>query len=234
MKLSLIIPAYNEEKRILSPLNTFYDFFYKKLGKDFEIIVVPNNCKDNTLGVVEKFKKGKSNIKILNIPGYSGKGGAVIEGFKLATGDLIGFIDADESTSVNEFNKLYENIDSLDGIIASRRMKGARIHPKRTFKQEFGSFLFNKFTNILFDLKFKDTQCGAKLFKKEVVSLLINHSTQKDWMFDVDLLYLCKKKNFKIKEYPIFWSDSEGSKLILKEQLIALLNLLKYRINSHL
>ncbi len=232
MKLSLIIPAYNEEKRILIPLNSFYDFFHKKLGKEFEIIVVPNNCKDNTLGVVKEFAKNKDNIKVLNIPGYSGKGGAVIEGFRLATGDLIGFADADESTSVHEFNKLYNNIGFFDGIIASRRMKGAKIHPKRTFKQEFGSFLFNKFTNILFNLKFKDTQCGAKLFKKEVVSFLINNATQKDWMFDVDLLYLCKKKHFKIKEYPIFWSDSEGSKLILKEQLIALLNLVKYRFKS--
>jgi len=234
MKLSLVIPAYNEEKRILQPLNSFYDFFHKKLGEEFEIIVVPNNCKDNTLGVVEKFAKGKNNVRILNISGYSGKGGAVIEGFRLATGDLIGFVDADESTNVNEFNKLYDNISYFDGIIASRRMKGARIHPKRKIKQELGSFLYNKLANLLFDLKFKDTQCGAKIFKKEVVSFLVKHSTQKDWMFDVDLLYLCKKKNFKIKEYPIFWSDSEGSKLILKEQLIALLNLVKYRINSHL
>ncbi|MBS3078617.1 glycosyltransferase [Candidatus Pacearchaeota archaeon] len=229
MKLSIIIPAYNEEKRILSPLNSFYNFFNKKLGKEFEVIVVPNNCKDNTLNVVKDFAKDKKNIVIFNINKYSGKGGAVIQGFKLAKGDLIGFVDADESTSVIEFNKLYENINSFDGIIASRQMKGAKIHPKRTFKQEFGSFLFNRFTNLLFNLKFKDTQCGAKLFKKNVVSFLIKHSTQKDWMFDVDLLYLCKKKKFRIREYPIFWSDSDGSKLILKEQLIAILNLIKYR-----
>jgi len=102
MKLSIIIPAYNEEKRILSPLNSFYNFFNKKLGKEFEVIVVPNNCKDNTLNVVKDFAKDKKNIVIFNINKYSGKGGAVIQGFKLAKGDLIGFVDADESTSVIE------------------------------------------------------------------------------------------------------------------------------------
>jgi glycosyltransferase involved in cell wall biosynthesis len=229
MKLSIIIPAYNEEKRILSPLNSFYNFFNKKLGKDFEMIIVPNNCRDNTLEVVKIFSKNKKNIKIKNIVGYSGKGGAVIEGFKLAKGELIGFVDADESTSVKEFNKLYENINRFDGIIASRRIKGARINPKRTLKQELSSILFNKSTNLLFNLKFKDTQCGAKLFRNPVVNYLIKHSTQKDWIFDVDLLYLCKKNNFKIKEYPIFWKDSEGSKLYLKDQMKSIISLLKYR-----
>lgn len=229
MKLSIIIPAYNEEKRIIPQINSYYKFFNKKLKNNFEIIVVPNNCKDKTQEVVKKFANKKKNIIVFNIPHYSGKGGAVIQGFKLAKGDLVGFVDADESIIPIEFNKLLENINGYEGIIASRQIKGAIISPKRAFRKELGSFLFNRFTNLLFNLGFKDTQCGAKLFKKNVSNMIIKELTQKDWMFDVDLLYLCKKHRFKIKEYPIFWKDSEGSKLNFKSEIKSIINLLKYR-----
>jgi glycosyltransferase involved in cell wall biosynthesis len=232
MKLSIIIPAYNEENRIQKTLQPYYDFFNKKLGKDFEIIVVPNNCKDKTLEIVQKFAKTKKNVKIINIPFYVGKGGAVMTGFEAAEGKLVGFTDADNSIIPEEFNKIYENINGYDGIIASRKIRGAIITPKRTMKQDLSSFLFNKLTNLLFNLKFKDTQCGAKLFKSEIIQILIKKNTQKGWMFDVDLLYICKKQGFKIKEFPIIWTDSVGSKLSFKDQITSTLNLIKYRIKT--
>lgn len=232
MKLSIVIPAYNEENRILKTLNQYYDFFKKKLKNDFEIIVVPNNCKDNTCNVVEEFLKDKKNIKIKIIPNYCGKGGAVMEGFELASGDYIGFTDADNSIDPENFNKLLENIGEYDSIISSRKIKGAIVNPKRKWIQNISSLIFNKTVNLLFKMNYKDTQCGAKLFKKKVAKFMAKNITEKGWAFDVDLLYIAKKNNFRILEYPINWTDSIGSKLTSLEGLKSILKLIKYKIKN--
>jgi glycosyltransferase involved in cell wall biosynthesis len=229
MKISIIIPAYNEGKRITPTLVSYYNFFKKKFNTDFEIIVVPNNCSDDTLEITEKFSKDKEQIRILNIEGYSGKGGAVIMGFKLARGDYVGFTDADNSTDPENFYKLYENKGDYVGIIASRKIKGASMVPKRKFKQNFSSFLFNRAVRALFGLKYKDTQCGAKLFTKDILGLLIQNFSETGWIFDVDFLHICKKNNLKILEQPITWKDAEGSKLTLKDGVSSFLALMKLR-----
>lgn len=230
MKLSIIIPAYNEERRMLPTLNEYYNFYNKKLKQDFEIIIISNNCKDRTFEVAKDFSKGKNQVKVFNIPGYSGKGGAVMKGFELAKGDYIGFIDADNSTNIENFHKLFEMRHNFDGIIASRKINGAIIYPPRRLNQEFSSFLFNRVVRILLNIKFYDTQCGAKLFRKDVAKFLSENYTEIGWIFDVDLLYLCKKKNFKILEYPIFWKDCYGSHLTFVDGINSVLKLFRYRL----
>lgn len=232
MKLSIIIPAYNEEDRILPTLRDYYGFFKNKLQNDFEIIVVPNNCKDNTLDIVQKFAKHKKQIRIVNIKGYSGKGGAVMKGFELAKGDYIGFSDADNSTNPKNFYKLSENKQNYAGIIGSRKIKGAVIFPHRKLNQNLSSFFFNSFVRILFKMNYCDTQCGAKLFRKEVAKFLAKNYSEPGWAFDVDLLYLCKKNKLLVYECPINWRDSEGSKLTIKEGLMSILKLFKYRFKN--
>ena len=233
IKLSLIMPAYNEEKRILPVLQDYYSYFKENFGTDFEIIVVPNNCSDNTFQVVNTFSKNKPEIMILDIPYYVGKGGAVMRGFKIASGNYIGFVDADKSTSPIEFLKLYDNIGNYHGIIASRKIKGAVVYPKRKITQNISSLIFNLKTRFLFGLKYKDTQCGAKLFRKKVAKFLVDNYSEYGWIFDVNLLYLCKKNSIKILEYPIFWTDHvQYSKLSLLEGIKAMIELLKYRIKT--
>tara|TARA_Y100000034_G_scaffold136953_1_gene217551 strand:+ start:8422 stop:9135 length:714 start_codon:yes stop_codon:yes gene_type:complete len=231
MKLSIIIPAYNEEKRILITLNEYYKFFKKKLGNDFEIIIIPNNCSDNTYIIAKDFAKDKKQIKIFNIQNYSGKGGAVIKGFELANGDYVGFTDADNSTNPENFYKLYENKKEYAGVIGSRKIKGAVMSPKRRVSQNFSSFLFNKLTRILFGLKYYDTQCGAKLFKKKIAKFLAKNCSEVGWIFDVNLLNLCKMNKLIVYEHPIIWKDSEGSKLTFKDGIISVLKLFEHRIN---
>jgi glycosyltransferase involved in cell wall biosynthesis len=234
MKISIIIPAYNEEKRIIPTLESYYNFFKPKFKGNLEIIVIPNNCKDNTFKIVKEFIKNKNQIKIINIPNYSGKGGAVIKGFEIAKGDYIGFTDADNSTNPENFYKLFKNIGKFDGIIASRRKKGAIVNPPRKIKQDLSSLCFNLSVRFLFNLNYSDTQCGAKLFKKETAKFLANNSSEKGWIFDVDWLYLCKKNNYNIKEYPISWRDSEGSKLNMKDGILSFFDLIKYKFNNGL
>ena len=155
-----------------------------------------------------------------------------MKGFELAKGDLIGFIDTDNSTTPEEFFKLYQNIGYYHGIIASRRIKGARIIPKRKLHQTLSSLLFNKFVSLFFNLGYKDTQCGAKIFKKKTAKYLTKNYSEEHWGFDVNILYLCKKEKFRILEYPITWSDSEYSALTLKGSLTAVLRLIKYRFRN--
>ena len=233
MKLSIIIPAYNESSVIFDTLNKYYLFFTKKLQKDFELIVVSNNCSDKTFEISSSFSQDKDNVIVFNIPNYCGKGKSVMEGFRLAKGEMVGFTDADNSTNPENFYKLYSKIGNHDGIIASRRKKGARIIPSRAFHKELSSRIFNELTNLLFNLGFADTQCGAKIFTKEAKSVLLKNYSETGWIFDVDLLYICKKKGLKIMEIPITWTDSDRkSKLTLWDKIKSLYSLFKYKFKK--
>lgn len=217
MNLSIVIPAYNEERRIGQTLTKYSEFFSKKLGKNFEILVVLNGCKDDTLGVAEKFSKKYSNIKYINIKEAIGKGGAVIEGFKNVGGEFIGFVDADNATPAKAFYDLYENIRDNDGIIASRWIKGAKIGKKQPISRRIASRCFNIIVRMLFGIKVRDSQCGAKLFKKNAVKTVLNELGITRWAFDIDLLYLMKKHNFNVIEIPTEWNEPGESHLNIKK-----------------
>jgi len=218
MKLAIIIPAYNEEKRIGVTLDE-YGKFFKKLKKDkllkFEIIVVINNTKDRTEEIVKEYSKKHNEIKYLNFK-QGGKGFAIMEGFKEALKSdfyLIGFVDADLATKPEAFYDLIINLGDYDSIIASRYIPGARVYPKQSVQRIIASRIFNFLIRILFLMPFADTQCGAKLFKRKVVENVTNKLGLTQWAFDVELLYLTRKAGFKIKEFPTTWSDKEYSKI---------------------
>ena len=235
MRVSLIIPAHNEERRIIKTLDAYYKLFkektseFKRTGltseernksiKDFKIIVVANACKDKTADIVSKFKKDFKEIKLLDFK-EGGKGFAVIEGFKEALKnnfELIGFIDADMATSPLAFYNLIENLKNYDGIIASRYLKGSLIKPKQPFVRRVASRVFNFLIRSLFLFNFRDSQCGAKIFKKNVVEKILPRLNMTQWAFDIDLLHNVKKCGFRIKESPTLWQDIEGSKINLKK-----------------
>lgn len=233
MKLSLIIPTYNEEKRLITynTIENYAHFLKNEYNNDFEIIVVLNGCKDNTFKIVKKTADKYSQIKHINIKDAIGKGGAVVEGFKIAKGDLVGFVDADGSTSPEDYYDLVKNINNYDGIIASRYISGAVVNPKQSIKRRIISRGGNLLIRSLFLMPYQDTQCGAKLFRKEAISKFINNLHITKWGFDINLLYLCKKNKFSIKEYPTKWKDREGSTLNIKKASIqVLLSIIQLRI----
>ena len=217
LKLSIIIPAYNEENRIINTLQDYYNFFSKKFRDQFEIIVVPNNCNDNTFDVVKNFSKNKEHIKIKNIPYFVGKGGAIRDGIYIANGELIGFVDADNSTNPDAFYELYNNINGYDGIIASRWIKGAVINKKQPLSRRIASRSFNILVRTIFGLNVRDTQCGSKLFKRKPLLEIIPKLSTTRWAFDVDLLYKLKLNNYKVVEIPTIWNDNPDSKLNIKK-----------------
>lgn len=218
MNLSIIIPAYNEEKRIGKTLKAYLSHFenlrkMKKLG--YNMIVVINNTTDRTEDIVKSFKKTNNRLSYLNLK-KGGKGYATIEGFKEAlktNPGLIGFVDADMSTSPEEYSRLLNQLNGYDGIIASRYLPGAVVSPKPNLPRIIVSRVFNFLIRALFFFPYADTQCGAKIFRKEAIRKIANSLTITKWAFDVDLLYNLRKNKFKIREIPTVWSDKEYSKI---------------------
>jgi glycosyltransferase involved in cell wall biosynthesis len=231
MKLSIILPAHNEENRIEKTLKHYIDFFEKKMNGEYEILIIPNNCKDNTVEIVEAFARKYNSVFVKNLPNKAAKGLAVLEGFRLAKGDYVGFVDADESTPPDAFYDLYTNVRGSDGIIASRWIKGSNIGTKQPFIRRFVSRVFNLIVRVLFFIPYNDTQCGAKLFRKDVAKSVVDELILFRWAFDVNLLYLMRRKKYEIKEIPTVWNDSEGSVLnVVKASFDMFKSLIKLRL----
>ena len=212
------MPAYNEEKRIGKTLKTYSEYFdgLTVEGKlTYEIVIVINNTTDKTEEVVRSVQKKNKKVRYLKFK-RGGKGFAVMEGFRDAlkrNNDLIGFVDADMATSPAAFHLLIENIEHYDGAIADRYMRGAKIIPSFSFRRIVVSRVFNFLVRSLFGFKYRDTQCGAKLFSRKCVEKMKDDLTITQWAFDIDVLYSSKKNNFKIKSVPTIWMEMEGSKL---------------------
>src|SRR3989344_2196531 len=188
MDLSIIVPAYNEENRIERTIEDYVDYF-KNTIKNFEILIIVNGSRDNTYAIANELARRYEQIKTYNFIEKIGKGGAIIQGFKVVSGELIGFVDADNSTSAKAFHDLVSNIDGYDGVIASRWIKGSKILVLPPLSRRICSRCFNILVRLLFGLGIRDTQCGAKLFSKKAIKEVLPYLGITQWAFDIDLLY---------------------------------------------
>lgn len=213
MQLSIIVPAHNEEKRLPKMLDSYLPFFSMAYGSDFEMLVVVNGSTDGTEGIVKKYAEKYRQLKCIVDPRQIGKGGAVMLGFAQAGGTLIGFADADCSTPPEAFQDLVARIDQAGAIIASRWLRGAQVSPRQSWSRRMASRLFNTMVRLLFGLHFSDTQCGAKLMKREAVLQILPKLGITRWAFDVDLLFQLHRAGFQIIEVPSIWRDVSGSRL---------------------
>jgi glycosyltransferase involved in cell wall biosynthesis len=236
MKLSIIMPAYNEEKRIGKTLKEYskeFEALRKKKLLDYSIFVVINGTTDKTEKIVKSFRKKNKRINYLNLK-EGGKGHAIIQGFKhelKGNSDLIGFVDADMSTMPKEFFRLASQIKHYDGIIASRYHKKSMVEPKPTLQRIISSRIFNYWIRALFMFPYRDTQCGAKIFKKYALQKVVSSLLITKWAFDVDLLYNLRKHKFKINEVPTAWSDKEYSKInFMRAGPLMALSMLRLRL----
>jgi glycosyltransferase involved in cell wall biosynthesis len=231
VKLSIIIPAYNEEKRIVKTLEQYTAYFDKQLKKKYEIFVAINGCTDNTLSVVKKFAKKNQTVNYKDFGKVNAKGDAIIQAFHIINTEYVGFVDADCATPPHAFYALYTQIGSADGIIASRWMKGAIMTPKQPLKRRIASRCFNLLVRILFLLPYKDTQTGAKLFKKTPLKSILPELGHSRWGFDIDLLYILRRHGYKVKETPTEWHDDSYSHLrIAKASFEMFLSVIRLRL----
>jgi glycosyltransferase involved in cell wall biosynthesis len=229
--LLLLIPAYNEEGRIGPVLRDYADYFQKHHSGPFQIVVVLNGCVDDTIGVVRRVGAEYQSVSALEFAAPIGKGGALIEGLKLAPmADLIGYVDADGATTPAAFHDLLKRCDQADCVIASRWVPGAVLHQSQSGNRQFASRVFHAIVQILFRMNIKDTQCGAKVMRREVVETIHPALRIADMAFDINLLYAIKRAGFRILEVPTEWTDKVGSKVVLgKTSLTMLLSTLRLR-----
>ena len=230
--LLLLIPAYNEEERIEPVLREYTLYFRQHFQGDCQIVVILNGCVDNTIGIVKKVAAEFTEVSWLEFPAPIGKGGALIEGLKLAPlSDFIGYVDADGATAPKAFHDLVKLREKADCVIASRWMPGAVLHQQQTGKRQFASRVFHVIVQTLFWLNIKDTQCGAKVMRREVVEKIHPLLRIADMAFDINLLYAIKRAGFKILEVPTEWTDKIGSKVVLgRTSLTMLLSVIRLRL----
>lgn len=232
MDLSIVIPAYNEEKVIESTVNSYLAFFRNK-NLDFELVVIPNNCSDNTPKIVENLSKKNSEIKYKTIQQKVGKGGAIIEGLHMASGKKIVYVDADNATKPDAVFSIMNNMGDSHCVMGSRWLPGSVIKRKQPLLRRFASRGFNIMVRILLGLQFTDTQAGAKVFRKEAISRILPEIKNEGWAFDVGVLYLLNKGGFKIREIPITWEDNPDSHLNMSRVIPKMfLSLLKIRFRK--
>lgn len=222
--ISIIIPAYNEEDRIEKTLAEYTRGL--AAAGDYEIIVVCDGCKDRTAEIAVRY------AKVLTFPQRLGKGGGVMEGFKVARGDIVGYTDADNSLKVDQFLKLIEEMKSTGAgcVIADRKSKEAIIVESQYLIRRLASESFNTlFPRLLFGLKVKDSQCGGKIFKREYVEKVAPMMACMGFEFDVELLWRMKNAGCAIREVPVVWKDDKGSKFSFKYIPAMGINLAKVR-----
>ena len=210
--LSVIIPAYNEAKRL--PLTLIdIDKHLSKVDYSYEIIVVDDGSKDATYDIAGRFSHLIKNLRVIRQKNI-GKGGAVKHGMLEAKGEIRLFTDADNSTSIDQFGKMipYLNKD-YQAVIASRDIKGAQLIPPQPWYKRLMGNLGNLFIQTLLLPGIWDTQCGFKAFTKEAAERIFPLIKINQFGFDVEILALAKKMGYKIKEVPAIWVDKAGSKV---------------------
>jgi glycosyltransferase involved in cell wall biosynthesis len=232
--LLLLIPAYNEEARIEPVLRHYAEFFGKNYSGAFQLVVVLNGCRDNTLGVVRRVARDFPAVSWLDFPAPIGKGGALIEGLKLAGhAEIIGYVDADGATGPEAVQKLLPFMEQADCAIGSRWLPGSvllKAQPK--FRQMF-SRCFHFIVELLFWMHIKDTQCPCKLMRRAAVEKVHSTLLIADLAFDVNLLVALKQAGFRVVEIPIQWTDVVGSKVsasLFRQSLTMFLSVWRIRL----
>lgn len=212
IKLSVVIPAYNEEKRLPPTLADIFNYL-KNQNYEWEILVVNDGSTDNTAKVVNDFITNHEGVRLIDNKKNQGKGGVVRQGMLEARGVWRLFMDADNSTRIKDIAKFWPHTDEFEILIGSRYTKGSIITEKQSFLRRFISRAGNIFTKILILPGIADTQCGFKLFSARATERIFPKQTFMRWSFDMEILSIAKRLGYKIKEIPITWENAEGSKL---------------------
>ncbi len=227
--ISVVIPAYNEEKIIEQTVKKIREYLSSK-GFSYEIIAVNDGSSDRTEEILIKLKNEIEELKVINHKENMGKGRSVKDGVLNSLGELILFTDADLSAPIENLDGLIEELKKgYDVVIASREIEGAKVR-KRTLIRRVLSKVFNLAIKIFGFKGFRDTQCGFKLFKSTVAQFLFLKSRINGYAFDVEILHIAEKRGYKIKEYPILWIDRKDSKMrLFKDGLRMLKEVIKIR-----
>jgi dolichyl-phosphate beta-glucosyltransferase len=229
--LSIVIPAYNEEVRIVPTIGAIASYV-SDLGFPWELIVADDGSKDNTVKLVQELRL--VNLRVLIAERNGGKGSAVRRGMLAAQGKFCLFDDADNSTPIEEVVKLLHKVDAegYDVAVGSRAASGAQEAGKSLTRKIMSGGLRWLVRNV-FRIGVRDTQCGFKMFTEAAAKRLYTAQTIMGFSFDLEILYLAAKLHYRIAEVPVAWIDAPGSKVDpAKEARRFLRDLTKIKLND--
>ena len=226
--VSVIVPCYNEANRKnfenhIRSIITEMDYY----SSDFEIILVNDGSTDNTLDILKNFEA--NNVKVINNATNRGKGFSIRKGIENSEKDYVLFMDADLSVPLYFISRAMQKLEEYDCVIASRYIKGATITSHRGIIRSFISLILRMIFLGLFGLSFKDTQCGFKIFKKEIVDLSVFKCDR--WLFDIELLTFLTEKGYKVFEMPVIWNNNTDSTLNSLDAIKTSIEEVKYILN---
>lgn len=233
--LSIVIPAYNEEKRIGRTLEGTFEYLNAQKFES-EVLVVNDGSTDQTAEIVHKFAVGRDKqLRLIENPGNRGKGYAVRNGMLQAKGDIVLFYDADLATPTTEIAKVIEPIakNQYDIVFGSRALNNDLIGVHQSFLRELRGRGGNLLLRLLLGLDFKDTQCGFKAFRLKAAKEVFAVQQIDGFGFDPEVLYIGQKQAWRLLETPVRWNHVEGSKVTLFATTIKVLfEVLTIRLND--
>jgi glycosyltransferase involved in cell wall biosynthesis len=226
-KLSLVIPIYNEEKRLVKALQICRD--YQKQYPDWQFVFVDDGSTDKSREIIEEAK-----FKVFSYPENQGKGYALKRGIKQVTKPLILITDIDFSTPLTELPKLFDEIETgYEMVIGSRKIKGSIVTKHQPRIREWLGARFTNLSNLWLGLSVTDFTCGFKLFKTPTAKLIFKKQRIKRWGYDAEILFIADKLKTRLKEVPVVWENDELTRVSLgKDILRSLLDLALIRFNE--
>jgi dolichyl-phosphate beta-glucosyltransferase len=230
MTLTFIIPAYNESVRIRPTLHALLRYV-REQNWEAEILVVNDGSSDDTAQIVREYGRSHPQVLLLENPGNRGKGFSVRNGMLHARGDICLFTDADLSSPMTEAQKLFDAIDRGADVAIGSRWLRTELQTERQplYRQAFGR-IFNLALRVILGLRFADTQCGFKAFRRDAAQRIFSLQRIERWGFDPEILFLARRAGLRVEEVPVLWAHSEGTRLHpLRDGLRMFLEVLRVR-----
>jgi dolichyl-phosphate beta-glucosyltransferase len=230
--ISIVIPAFNESRRIGDSLSKVCEFV-KRAPFSFEVIVVNDGSTDRTAEIVRQFEC--AGIRLIQNGPNRGKGYSVRQGVLNATGTYVLFTDADLSAPIEELHKLYDiaERDKADIVIGSRAVDRRYIERHQSPLREIGGIIFNRVARLVLGLDIWDTQCGFKLFHRARTRAIFEKQTTDGFGFDPEILFVAARKGLRIREVAVRWSHADETKVrVLRDSPRMFADLIRIRLNQ--
>jgi dolichyl-phosphate beta-glucosyltransferase len=229
------MPAYNEEVRLPRTLAEVVAFLEAQPYSS-EVLVVDDGSSDATRSVVEKRKPSRLPVRLVNHPDgrNHGKGRSVCLGMMAATGDFRLFMDADNSTALDEVRQFWAHFErGCEVVVGSRALGNSRVAVHQAWYKEFAGRVGNRLIQLLAVRGIADTQAGFKMFTRQSAEFIFPRVTIDRWGFDVEVLAIARRRGMKICEVPIHWANDPGSKVRLRSYFEVLAETYKIHRNLH-
>ena len=231
-KLSIVIPSFNEEKRLPATLERIASYINAS-GRETEVIVVDDGSTDETIRIAESFHRQIAGLRVVSNGQNRGKGYSVRHGSMDSRGEIVLFTDADLSAPIEEADKLLAKMNDYDVAIGSRAVNRELIEVHESKFRELAGIIFNRIVRVILCLPFVDTQCGFKAFRRENCKIIFEQQTIERFGFDPELLYLARHHGLRTAEVAVRWAHSPATKVnIFRDSVQMFLDVVIIRWNA--